>query len=158
MLGVVFFAVLLGTGRTLYSKYGRNIINFMLFGMIGATVCYIVAGAVMNPVAGVIACAVTGLCTAMLWPGTLIYVEEKIPDVGVAIYAFMAAGGDLGASLGPQMVGVVSDTVSVTDFAKDTSLVLGISAEQVGMRVGLLSAAIFPLAGIFVILYMNYQN
>ncbi len=155
MLGVVFFAILLGTGRTLYSKYGRNIINFMLFGMIGATVCYIVAGAVMNPLIGVIACAVTGLCTCMLWPGTLICVEEKIPDVGVAIYAFMAAGGDLGASVGPQMVGVVSDTVSVTDFAKSTSAMLGITAEQVGMRAGLLSAAVFPLAGIFVILYMK---
>ncbi len=154
-LGVVLFALLLGTGRTLYAKYGKNIINFMLFGMIGASVCYIAAGAVMNPMIGVIACGVTGLCTCMLWPGTLIYVEEKIPDVGVAVYAFMAAGGDLGASLGPQMVGVISDTVSVTDFAKDTSLVLGISAEQVGMRAGLLSAALFPIAGVFVILYMK---
>ncbi len=154
-VGVVFFAVLLGTGRTLYSKYGRNIINFMLFGMVGATACYIVAGACMNPVIGVIACAVTGLCTCMLWPGTLIYVEEKIADVGVAIYAFMAAGGDLGASVGPQMVGVVSDTVSVSDFAQNASAILGISAEQVGMRAGLLSAAVFPLVGIFVILYMK---
>ena len=155
MLGVVFFAVLLGTGRTLYSKYGRNIINFMLFGMIGATACYIVAGVVMNPIVGVIACAVTGLCTAMLWPGTLIYVEEKIPNVGVAIYAFMAAGGDLGASVGPQMVGVVSDTVSVSELAESASAALGISAEQFGMRAGLLSAAIFPFIGVFLIIYMK---
>ncbi len=154
-LGVVFFAVLLGTGRTLYSKYGKSIINFMLLGMIGATACYIVAGVAMNPVIGVIACAVTGLCTSMLWPGTLIYVEEKMADVGVAVYALMAAGGDLGASLGPQMVGAVSDGVSLTEIAQKTSESLGITAEQVGMRAGLLIAAVFPLAGIILILYMK---
>ena len=154
-LGVVFFAVLLGTGRTLYSKYGKNIINFMLFGMIGATVCYIVAGVVLNPIIGIIACAVTGLCTSMLWPGTLIYIEEKMTDVGVAVYALMAAGGDLGASVGPQLVGIVSDGAGMTLAAERARQTLGITAEQFGMRAGLLSAAVFPLAGIFLILYIK---
>ena len=43
----------------------------------------------------------------MLWPGTLILMEEKIPAVGIAGYALMAAGGDFGASIAPQTLGIV---------------------------------------------------
>ena len=35
ILGMAMFAAALGLGRTLYSKYGKNIINFMIFGMAG---------------------------------------------------------------------------------------------------------------------------
>ena len=155
ILGVAFFAVLLGTGRTLYSKFGKNIINFLLFGMIGATICYFVAGFVLNPVIGVIACALTGLCTSMLWPGTLIYVDEKFANVSVAVYALMASGGDMGASIAPQLVGIMSDKVSATEFAYNLSAMLNITAEQVGMRSGLVVAGLFPLAGVVLILYMK---
>ena len=121
ILGVALFGVFLGTGRTLYSRYGKNIVNVLLFGMLGATVCYFVAGFVLNPIIAIGACALTGLCTSMLWPGTLIYVEEKIPNVGVAIYALMAAGGDLGASVAPQLLGIISDKFTLTDFAVKTA-------------------------------------
>lgn len=155
IFGVAFFSVLLGTGRTLYAKFGKNIINILLFGMIGAAVCYFVAGFVLNPVAGIIACALTGLCTSMLWPGTLIYVDEKFSNVSVAVYALMASGGDLGASLAPQIVGIISDKVSMTDFAYKLSAVFNITAEQVGMRTGLIVSGLFPLAGIILIVYMK---
>lgn len=155
VLGVALFAVFLGLGRTLYSKYGKNIINFMLFGMIGATICYFVAGAVLNPIVGITACALTGFFTSMLWPGTLIYVEEKFQGVGVTVYALMAAGGDMGASVAPQLVGIIADKVSLSDFAFKLSSMLSISAEQVGMRAGLLTATLFPFAGILLILYIK---
>ncbi len=142
-------------GRTLYSKYGKNIINFMLFGMIGSAICYFAAGFVLNPVVGIIACAVTGICTSMLWPGTLIYVEEKFVNVSVAVYALMAAGGDLGASVAPQLMGIISDKFSLTTIGVRLSETLNISAEQVGMRAGLIIAGIFPLIGVLVILYMK---
>lgn len=157
VFGVCAFALLLGVGRTLYAKYGKNIINILLFGMIGATVCYFTAGLVNNSVVCVVACAFTGICTSMLWPGTLIYVEEKFVNVSVAVYALMAAGGDLGASVGPQLMGYISDKVSLTDFAMSLSQKLGITAEQIGMRAGILVCGIFPLLGVALILYMkNY--
>ena len=155
VFGVAFFAMLLGLARTLYSKYGKNIINFMLTGMIGATFCYILAGTVFNPVICVVACAFTGLFTAMLWPGTLIYLEENFTNVGVSAYALMAAGGDMGAAIVPQLVGVVSDKFALSEFALKLSLIFNISAEQIGMRCGILIAAIFPLLGTMVILYMK---
>ena len=155
VLGVALFALLLGTGRTLYSKFGKNIINFLLFGMLGASVCYILAGLCLNPVVGIIACGLTGIFTSMLWPGTLIYVEEKFTNVGVAVYALMAAGGDMGASIAPQLLGIISDNFSLSSFGMKISNIFNISAEQVGMRAGLLIAGLFPIAGTFIVLYMK---
>lgn len=155
VLGVALFATLLGTGRTLYSKYGKNIINFLFYGMLGAVVCYFTASLCLNPIVGVVACALTGIFTSMLWPGTLIYVEEKFENVGVAIYALMAAGGDTGASVAPQLLGIISDKFSLTDCALKLSQMLNISAEQVGMRAGLLASGLFPVLGVICILCMK---
>lgn len=155
VIGVALFAALLGTGRTLYSKYGKNIINILLFGMLGASICYFMASMSLSPVVGIIACALTGIFTAMLWPGTLIYVEEKFENVGVAIYALMAAGGDMGASVAPQLLGIVSDKFGLTKFALKISQMFNISTEQVSMRAGLLVAGIFPVAGVLCILCMK---
>ncbi|MBQ2897169.1 MAG: MFS transporter [Clostridia bacterium] len=155
IIGVALFAALLGTGRTLYSKYGKKIINILLFGMLGAGICYLTASLSLSPAVGIIACALTGIFTAMLWPGTLIYVEEKFQNVGVAIYALMAAGGDMGASVAPQLVGIVSDKFSLTNWALKISEMFQISTEQVGMRAGLLVAGFFPIAGVLCILCMK---
>lgn len=155
VIGVAFFAALLGTGRILYSKYGKNIINFLLYGMLGACICYFAASLSLSPVVGIIACAMTGFFTCMLWPGTLIYVEEKFDSVSVAVYALMAAGGDMGASVAPQLLGIVSDKFGMTNVALKLSEQFGISTEQVSMRAGLLVAGLFPVAGVICILCMR---
>ncbi len=155
ILGVALFAVLMGAGRTLYSRYGKNVFNVLMFGMIGASICYFTASMALNPTVAIIACAFSGICTSMLWPGTLIYVEEKFQNVGVAVYALMAAGGDMGASFAPQLLGIVSDKVGLTNFALRISEIFNISAEQVGMRTGLFVVGLFPVAGVFCIFYMK---
>ncbi len=155
ILGMTVFAILLGLGRMLYAKYGRNISLIMLLGMIGATVCYLVAGLSPNFVVAMIACVLTGLCTSMLWPGTLILMEEKLPRLGVVAYALMAAGGDFGAAVVPQLVGGVVDSVSASGWAAELGQTLSLTCEQIGMKAGMLTAAIFPLIGIFVLLAMR---
>lgn len=130
IFGVALFAFALGLGRSLYAKYGKNIEKALFLGSVGAAVCYGVAVFSANAVVGLIACAVTGFCVSMLWPGSLIAVADRIPHGSVVMYAMMAAGGDLGASVGPQLVGIVSDTV--------------------GIRYGLLAGMFFPLFGIAV--------
>ena len=157
ILGLTVFAVLLGLGRTLYAKYGKNISNVLLMGMIGATVCYLIAGVSTIPVLSMIACVITGICTSMLWPGTLILMEEKIPNPGVTAYALMAASGDFGASIAPQLIGAVADKVAVSDYALTVGNALNLNAEQVGMKAGMLVAMFFPLIGIGVLIFIkNY--
>lgn len=155
IVGVAVFACLLGCGRTLYSKYGKNIINIMLLGMIGSTICYVVAGLSLNPAIGLLSCIATGFCVSMLWPGTIICVGEKISAAGVAVYALMAAGGDMGGSIAPQLVGIVSDNIALSSFAVELSQIINISPEQIGMRAGLLISTIFPLLGIITVLCLK---
>ena len=142
--------------KTLYAKFGKNIINIMLLGMAGAAVCYFIAAVSPSPVIGLISCIITGFCVSMLWPGTLIYAEEKITGIGVAAYALLAAGGDFGASVAPQLVGIAADAVGESAFAASLAVKLGITAEQIGIRSGILLAGLFPVAGIILILYMKH--
>lgn len=155
VIGVALFAALLGAGRTLYSRFGKRIIPILLYGMLGASVCYFIAGLSLNPTVGIMACALTGIFTSMLWPGTLICVEDNFENVGVAVYAMMAAGGDMGASLAPQLLGIISDRFKLTEVALKISDMLNISIEQVSMRAGLLVAGLFPVAGMLCVLCMK---
>ena len=155
VLGLSAYMLMLALTRTLYAKYGRNIYKMLLLGMVGAVVCYLAAGLSQSGIVSIMACMLAGICTSMLWPGTLIFMEEKCPNPGVAAYALMAAGGDLGASVAPQGLGIVADTVAVSDWAATIGEKLSLSAEQIGIKVGMLCTALFPLAGVFVLLYMK---
>lgn len=154
VLGVALFAVMLGIGRTLYAKRGKNIQKILTLSAIGASFCYLTA--VFSPIAaiGLIAAALTGLCTSMLWPGTIIAAAEKFSAGGVFIFAIMASGGDLGASVAPQLVGIITDSVAESSLASKIGSALSISAEQVGMRAGMLFASLFPIIAIFVFSYI----
>lgn len=153
--GVALFSVMLGLGRTLYSKIGRNIGRVLLLGAIGASVCYLTAALINVPIIGLLACGFTGFCVSMLWPGSLIVASDRIPDGGVFIYAMMAAGGDLGASVGPQLIGLITDAAiaspELSAFAADISL----APEQLGMKLGMLVGALFPLAAIPVYFHID---
>lgn len=148
IFGVAMFAVFLGLGRTLYSKIGKNIGRVLTLGGIGAVVCYLTAALTSNPVLGLIACGFTGFCTSMLWPGNLIVIADRFPAGGVFIYAMMAAGGDLGASVAPQLVGIVTDAVALSPSLVSFAADLGLSASQLGMKLGMIIGAVFPLVGI----------
>jgi MFS family permease len=154
ILGLCLFAVLLGLGRSLYAKRGKNIGRVLLFGMCGSFFCYLLAGLCTVPIVAMIACVLVGACSSMLWPGTLIFMEEKMPGVGVAAYALMAAGGDFGSSVAPQLVGVVIDKMSTGGIAQSLSKALLLSPEQIGLKAGMLVASVFALLGIILIICM----
>ena len=135
LLGMAMFAILLGLTRISYAKWGKNIIRMLTVGMIGATVCYLIAGLSPYTVPAFIACILTGIFTSMLWPGTLIMMEERIKGVGVAAFALMAAGGDLGASVAPQLMGVIADNS--------------------GLQTGMLVCSLFPILGTVLILVIS---
>lgn len=148
VFGVALFSVMLGMGRTLYSKIGRNIGHILFLGGIGATLCYLIAAVVNVPVIGLLACAFTGFCTSMLWPGSLIVASDRFPEGGVFIYAMMAAGGDLGASIAPQLIGIITDFAIANPTAVGMAQDLGLAPEQFGMKLGMLVGMLFPLAAI----------
>ena len=150
LLGVAFFAVMLGCGRTLYAKIGKNISKVLLLGIIGATFGYFIAATVNVPAIALLACGITGLCTSMLWPGSLIIASERIPTGGVFLFAMMAAGGDFGASVGPQAVGVITDAAISSPQIAALAESISLTAEQLGMKIGMLAGMLFPALGIYV--------
>ena len=104
--------------------------------MIGVALCYLVVGPTPFAPVAFFACTLTGVFTAMLWPGTLIMLEEKVEGAGVAAFALMAAGGDLGASVAPQLLGIIADTL--------------------GLQAGMLISSVFPILGtVFVLIAMR---
>ncbi len=150
VFGVALFAVMLGLGRTLYAKMGKNIARVLFVGAIGATVCYLVAAVSNIAVIGLIACAFTGFFVSMMWPGSILIASDKYPTAGVFIYALMAAGGDLGASIGPQLVGSVTDIALKNQRLISLAQGLALTPEELGMKLGMLVGMLFPLIAIVI--------
>ena len=158
IFGVALFAAMLGLGRTLYSKIGKNIYRVLSLGALGAAVCYVTAAVTDVAVLGLLACAFTGFCVSMLWPGSLVVASDRFKSGGVFIFAMMAAGGDLGASVVPQLVGIVTDAVSASSTMSKFADSLALAPDQLGMKLGLLVGALFPLAAVFVFLRLSKTN
>lgn len=154
IFGVALFAFALGTGRTLYAKRGKNIGKVLTLGAICATLCYLICALSPFPIIGLLACAFTGFCTSMLWPGNLVVASERFPTSGVFIFAMMAASGDLGASFGPQLIGVITDAAIASPKITELATAWQTTPAQLGMKIGMLVGAIFPLLAIFVYRYI----
>lgn len=143
-LGMCAFAVMLGLGRLLYGKFGARIkiSNALIVGSVCACVCYLVVAFSGVVWLTLVCCALCGLCTSLMWPGTLVVASSKLPLAGASLFALLAAGGDIGCSFGPWLVGQVTDLVGrnpqIFQFA-------GLSGEQLGLRVALCVAACFPV-------------
>ena len=155
IFGLAVFALLLAVTRNLYAKYTPDITKVLLWGMIGAAACYIIVGLSANMILSFIACILVGIFTSMLWPGTLILMEEKIPSVGVAAFALMAASGDMGASVAPQLTGILIDRFSAAEFVLQRSAETGATPEEIGLKLAMLIIAAFPLLGAFLVLYIR---
>ena len=84
----------------------------------------------------------------MLWPGSILVSSARFPSGGVFIFAMMASGGDLGAALGPQLLGSVTDKAMTIPAVNELATQLSLTTEQLSMKIGILSGAIFPLLAI----------
>lgn len=145
ILGVAAFGLAMAVGRSLYAKKGKRIEPVLLLGSLGATACYLISALSPTPYLALAAVALTGLCASMLWPGSLIAMTDRFPAAGVGMFALMAAGGDLGASVGPQLVGIVTDAVLNSSRLPALCALTGLEAEAVAMKAGILITSVFPL-------------
>ncbi len=144
IFGLSLFAALLGSGRMLYGKFGKNIPvwKVMFWGSLFASLCYLVAALSPNPYVSLAACAGCGLGVALLWPGSLSNAAHRFPMAGAAMFAILAAGGATGAAIGPWLLGLVADAVP-SDFILSP------------LRVGMLVGTIFPLMMMIILLILR---
>lgn len=129
LAGPMAFAILMGSSRAFYGKYGDRIDldHFMIFSSILCALSYLCIVFVPSPVAGLLGCAVTGLSVGIMWPGSFSKASAALSRGGTAMFAFLALGGDLGCSGGPTLVGMVS-----SHFGDN-------------LKMGILAAVIFPV-------------
>lgn len=129
LAGPMAFAVLMGSARVFYGKYGEkiNLDRFMAGSCLLCLASYLGISLTENPLFGLIGCAICGLSVGIMWPGTFSKAAAAMPKGGTALFALMALAGDLGCSGGPTVVGMVSGY-----FGED-------------LKKGILAAALFPV-------------
>ncbi len=136
LAGPMAFAILMGSARAFYGKFGDRISldKFMVGSGLLCVLSYLCISLAPSPVMSLIGCAVCGLSVGIMWPGSFSKASATLRNGGTALFALLALAGDLGCSGGPMLVGYVSSIAS-DDLKK-----------------GILAAIIFPVllvAGIF---------
>ncbi len=147
LLGMCGFAIMLGVGRLLYGIYGSrfNLNNVLIGGSLLGAICYVVVAICPINSISIFACALCGFATSLLWPGTLVLSSEKFPTAGAWMFAILAAAGDIGGAAGPYLTGLIADTSANSSFLTNLALSFSIEPSQIGIRLSLLVAAIFPI-------------
>ena len=129
LAGPCMFVGFMGIARVFYGKKSEtlNLSALMLVCALLCAGCYALAALAPLPFIGLIGCALCGLTVGIMWPGTICISAQKCPKGGTAMFAFLALAGDLGAAIGPAMVGGIAESAGGN------------------LKTGLLFATAFPL-------------
>ena len=139
LAGPCLFAVFMGISRTIYGRLSErlDLSRCMLACGLLCVVCYLTAALCSAPLIGLAGCALCGSAVGIMWPGSISLSAAKCPAGGTAMFAFLALAGDFGGTLGPAMVGSISD-IGGGD-----------------LKLGLLSATVFPVILLVALLLLH---
>ncbi len=129
LAGPMFFAIMMGTSRAIYGKFGHRIDlrKFMIASCILCIICYLTISLSPSPVLSLLGCGFCGLSVGIMWPGSFSIASAAIPKGGTALFALLALAGDLGCSGGPTVVGFAA------------------SAFHDNLHMGILCGIVFPI-------------
>lgn len=156
LLGPCLFAILMGIGRTIYGIWGEKI-NLSRVLMLSAglcVLCYLGAAFFNAPILSLISCATCGLSVSLMWPGTFSLTSAAYPKGGTAMFGVLAILGDIGCSAGPALMGTVSTAISSNPAAQ--AAFPNLSADQLGLKSGMLFCVIFPLLILLGVILLNH--
>ena len=136
LTGPMFFAVMMGTSRAVYGKYGEkvNLKKTMIASGILCIGSYFLISLSPFPALGLLGCGLCGLSVGIMWPGAFSMASASLRGGGTAMFAFLALAGDLGCSGGPSFVGIVS----------------GYFGDN--LKIGILGAVLFPIILVFILI------
>ncbi len=142
LVGPGLFAIVMGLSRTIYGKYGEklDLMRYMIGSGILCLACYLAASFSGSPMVGLLGCVICGFSVGIMWPGTISISSQTIPAGGTAMFALLAMAGDLGGSIGPGIIGIV------TQNAGDN------------LRSGLLAGCLFPIVLVISVLVLRVMN
>lgn len=139
LAGSMTFAILMGSARAFYGKFGDriNLDKFMIGSGVLCIASYLCISLSPSPFLSLVGCGVCGLSVGIMWPGSFSKASAAIRNGGTAMFALLALAGDLGCSGGPSLVGYISS------IASDN------------LKKGILAAIIFPFLLIVGILLLK---
>lgn len=154
--GVGVFALAIGIGRTVYGKMGGSldVYKVMAWGAALCMACFLTVVFSPFPALSLAACALSGFGVSLLWPGSIVIATNKFPFAGASMFAILAAAGDIGASMGPWLVGFAADKAPGLVNAAGTAAVSG----DFGLRAGFLLAVFFPALALFCVIYLTKKK
>lgn len=141
LAGPMAFALLMGSARAFYGKYGDRIDldKFMGASAVLCTASYLVISLVPVPAVNLVGCGICGLSVGIMWPGTFSKAAASLKRGGTMMFSLLALAGDIGCSAGPALVDAVSDNSG-------------------SMKNGIFAAAVFPMLMLTGILLMKKKK
>lgn len=129
MAGPMAFAILMGSARAFYGKFGEKIDldKFMMGSSLLCVIAYLCISLSPSPLISLVGCAVCGLSVGIMWPGTFSKASATLKNGGTAMFALLALAGDVGCSGGPTLVGFVTGQMSNN------------------LKLGILAGIVFPI-------------
>jgi len=141
LLGPCLFAVCMGCARIFYATHSDKI-GLKKGILISSGICiisYLIAIFSPIPIISLIGCALCGVGSGMLWPGTYSIATSRMPKGGVPMFGLLALAGDVGCLSGPYLTGMIS------------------TAFDGNLKMGFLFSLIFPVTlMVMVIILMKY--
>lgn len=146
LLGPCLFAFFMGLGRAAMGLFGKklNIKKMLVLASAFCMVCYFSAALSPNAAVSLAFCALCGLSVSIMWPSALNMAAFRFAATPT-VFGFLSLFGDGGCTVGPSMTGKLADVFQSGEFAAELSVRLGITPEQLGIRLGLLVSFVFPL-------------
>ena len=142
LAGPMAFAVLMGSARTFYGRWGDriNLDKFMIGSSLLCIMSYLCISLAPSAFVSLIGCSVCGFSVGIMWPGSFSKASSALRNGGTSLFALLALAGDVGCSGGPTLVGFVSS------LASDD------------LKRGILAGVIFPVLLLVGILFLRKKN
>lgn len=142
LAGPMAFAVLMGSARAFYGKFGDrlDLDKFMIGSGMLCILSYLCISLSPSSFLSLIGCGICGLSVGIMWPGSFSKASAAVRNGGTAMFALLALAGDVGCSGGPALVGMI------------------LSACSDDLKRGILAAILFPVLLVVGILVLKSQK
>lgn len=140
--GPMFFAVMMGSARVMYSKLADKIRieKAMVLSTVLCVISYLIISLSPVPLFALAGCGICGFSVGIMWPGTFSIASGIMRRGGTTLFALLALAGDLGCGGGPYLVGRLADITGR------------------GLGAGIFAASVFPVgmfAGVFLLMKLH---
>ena len=115
LAGGCLFAFGMALTRTVYGFIGDKVDlkKVMAVSAILLTAAFLTASLAPVPIISLAAVAASGLFVGIMWPGIYSLAGKNFPEGGTKMFGLLALGGDIGCTLGPFLVGIVSSDIKI---------------------------------------------